>query len=287
MGWGWYGGGYYGSSLALSDGDLVVSQHLEPLNDGSGRARYYLDRLDVSNPEQPRVLPQINIPGTPIHFNAETGELLTLDYNNSIEPGKDWSECTVRGAYAYFDDTINACRVTRRTLNALVVRNDRAVRTSQLALDQTRRLGNIAVSDSRVFFTTTEFPPVMNAYGVSVGASGSAATSSEPDPTPLSPVTLETLKLENGQLLRLPSTNLREVPNYGWYGGQLYARDQRVFEIYDNRVTVVDTADGKQPATLTHEIPGYGCGSHEVSADSAYCELGQRGVEVIDMSSMR
>jgi hypothetical protein len=41
------------------------------------------------------------------------------------------------------------------------------------------------------------------------------------------------------------------------------------------------------PATLTHEIPGYGCGSLEVAADSAYCALGQRGVEVIDMSSMR
>ena len=100
-------------------------------------------------------------------------------------------------------------------------------------------------------------------------------------------MTLETLRLENGQLLRLPSTDLREVPNYGWYGGQLFARDQRVFEIYDNRVTVVDTTDGMKPATLTHEIPGYGCGSLEVAADSAYCALGQRGVEVIDMSSMR
>ncbi len=295
MGWGWYGGGYYGgyygSSLALSDGDLVVSQHLEPLNDGSGRARYYLDRLDVSNPDAPRVLPKINIPGTPIHFNAETGELITLDYNNSIEPGKDWNECTVRGAYAYFDDTIDACRVTRRTLNALVVQDDRAVRTSQLSLDQTRRLGSIAVSDSRVFFTTTDFPPIMNAYGVSggvtVGSSSSDTVSSEPTPTPLSPVTLETLRLENGQLQRLPSTDLREVPNYGYYGGQLFARDQRVFDIYDNRVTVIDTTDGMTPATLTHEIPGYGCGSLEVAADSAYCALGQRGVEVIDMSSMR
>jgi hypothetical protein len=297
LGWGWYGGGYYGgyygNSLALTDGDLVVSQHVEPLNDGSGRARYYLDRLDVSNPDAPRVLPKINIPGTPIHFNAETGELITLDYNNSIEPGKDWNECTVRGAYAYFDDTIDACRVTRRTLNALLVSNDRAVRTSQLSLDQTRRLGNIAVSDSRVFFTTTDFPPVVDSYGVATGTAtagssdSTTVSSSSAAPTPLSPVTLETLRLENGQLVRLPSTDLREVPSNGWYGGQLFARDQRVFEIYDNRVTVVDTTDGMKPATLTHEIPGYGCGSLEVAADSAYCALGQRGVEVIDMSSMR
>ncbi|HEU4582441.1 MAG TPA: beta-propeller domain-containing protein [Polyangiaceae bacterium] len=281
LGWGWYGGGYYGryygDSLALTDGDLVVSQHLEPLDDGSDRARYFLDRIDVSNPDQPRVLPKINIPGTPIHFNAETGELITLDYNNSVEPGQDWNDCGARGAYGYFDETLRACRVTRRTLNALVIRGDRAVRTSRLSLDQTRRLANIAVSDSRVFFTTTDFP-----Y-----REDPTAGMRSNDVPPLMPVTLETLRLDSGQLVRLPSRDLREMPSSGWYSGQLFARDQRVFEIYDNRVTVVDTADGRKPATLTHEIPGYGCGSLEVAADSAYCALGQRGVEVIDMSSMR
>ena len=35
MGWGWYGGGGYGNSVALTDGDLVVSQHTEPLDDDS------------------------------------------------------------------------------------------------------------------------------------------------------------------------------------------------------------------------------------------------------------
>ena len=193
LGWGWYGGGYYGgyygNSLALTDGDLVVSQHLEPLNDGSDRAHYFLDRIDVSNPDQPRVLPKINIPGTPIHFNAESGELITLDYNNSVEPGKDWNECGIRGAYGYYDEAINACRVTRRTLNALLVSENRAVRTSQLSLDQTRRLGNIAVSDSRVFFTTSDFPPLTDSYGRAVGgavdsSSSSSTDSAQPAPTP-------------------------------------------------------------------------------------------------------
>jgi hypothetical protein len=281
MAWGWYGGGYYGnSSLALTDGDLVVSQHMEPLNDGSERVRYFLDRIDVSNPDQPRVLPAINVPGSAIAFNAETGELITVDYEKSREAGRDWNDCSARGAYGYYDEARHECEVSRRTLNALVIDGDRAVRTSQLALDRSRRVGNIAVSDSRVFYTTSDFPPVFDQLAAS------SASAERIAPTPMSPVMLETLRLDGGQLVRLPSLELRETQGYG-YGGQLLARGERVFEIYDNRVTVVDTTDGMAPATLTHDIPGWGCGSLEVAADTAYCAVGQRGVEVIDMSSMR
>ena len=62
---------------------------------------------------------------------------------------------------------------------------------------------------------------------------------------------------------------------------------RRVFDIYDNRLTVVDTTDGRAPAKLTHEMPSWGCGSLEVAEDTAYCAVGQRGVEVIDMTSLR
>jgi uncharacterized secreted protein with C-terminal beta-propeller domain len=281
MAWGWYGGGYYGgaSSLALSDGDLVVSQHMEPLADGSEHVRYFLDRIDVSNPDQPRVLPAINVPGSAIHFNAETGELITVDYIKSREAGTDWNDCSARGAYGYYDEARHDCEVFRRTLNALVIDGDRALRTSQLALDRSRRVNSIAVSDSRVFYTTSDFPPVS-------GEVASISPGQQLAPLPLSAVMLETLRLDQGQLVRLPSAELREAQGYG-YGGQLFARGERVFDIYENRLTVVDTADGMTPARLTHEIPGWGCGSLEVTADTAYCAVGQRGVEVIDLSSMR
>jgi len=288
MGWGWYGGGYYGgNSVALTDGDLVVSQHVEPLTDGSDRVRYYLDRIDVSDPDHPRVLPEINVPGTAIHFNAETGELVTVDYVKTREAGTDWNDCSNRGSYGYYDEQRHDCQVFRRSLNALTIEGDRALRTSQLALDRTRRVGNIAVSDSRVFYTTTDFPPRQEPVSPSSSTSSGSSSGAAATQLPMSPVMLETLRLEDGQLVRLPSTELRQTQSNGWYGGQLFARDERVFEINDNRLTVVDTAAGMEPAILTHEMPGWGCGSLEVASDTAYCALGQRGVEVIDMSSMR
>src|SRR5690606_28964732 len=49
-GWGWYGGG---ESAQLTDGDLVVSQHAEPVPGSDREVRYYLDRIDVSDPHDP------------------------------------------------------------------------------------------------------------------------------------------------------------------------------------------------------------------------------------------
>ena len=55
----------------------------------------------------------------------------------------------------------------------------------------------------------------------------------------------------------------------------------------DNTVTVIDTVVPDAPTRLERELPIWGCQSLEVADDTAYCAAGQRGVEVIDLSSMR
>lgn len=284
-GWGGYYGRYYGGNgaVTLTDGDLVVSQHSEPVPGTTDQVKYYLDRIDVSNPQSPRMLPKINIPGTAIHFNGETGELVTVDYQTTIEPATSWEDCAARGAYAWYEQTPAQCSVTRRSINSLLIQGDRAVRQSQLYLDRSRRTGNIAVSDSRIFYTTSELP----VYENSVASSTPVRSGEAVAPPPTAPITLEALRLSGGQLTRLPSEELRRQPNNAYYYGELFARGDRAFEIYDNTVTVVDTAEPMAPARLSHEIPSWGCQSLEVSADTAYCAVGQRGVEVIDLSSMR
>jgi hypothetical protein len=280
MGWGWYGGG---SNAQLTDGDMVLSQHGEPVAGNPGQFKYYLDRIDVSDPYQPKVLPPINIPGTAIHFNGETNELVTLDYHETVETTATPEDCYTRGYYGYYREAPYQCRVTRRSINALVLEGDRAVRTSQLLLDRTRRTGNIAVSDSRIFYTTSDFPTYRPYVAAPEGAGNNP-----PAPVEMSPVMLESLRLDGGQLTRLPSYELRQLPkNDYYYYGQLYARDERLFEIFDSTVTVVDTLDPANVETLTRELPGWGCASLEVAGDAAYCAVGHRGVEVIDLSDMR
>jgi uncharacterized secreted protein with C-terminal beta-propeller domain len=276
MGWGWYGGG---GSTELTDRDIVVSQHAEPVQNDPYRVRYYLDRIDVSDPYNPQMLPQINIPGTAIHFNADTNELVTIDQQETVEAATSWEDCSARGAWGYYENSPAFCRVTRRSLNSLVLEGDRAVRKSIIELDDDRRTVSIAVSDNRIFYTTGDFPMY---YGYL-----DEAAAREGQPVEMVPITLETVELDNGELNRLPATVLRELPRNSYYYSQLYAREERVFELFDNNVTVIDTLDPEAPTRLERELPIWGCASLEVAGDTAYCAAGQRGVEVIDLSSMR
>ncbi|HWO13547.1 MAG TPA: beta-propeller domain-containing protein, partial [Polyangiaceae bacterium] len=230
MGWGWYRGG---NNAELTDGDIVVSQHAEPVEGSATQVKYYLDRIDVGDPYNPRMLPAVNIPGTAIHFNAETNELVTIDYREEITSTGNYEDCYGRGSVVYYDSTPVGCRLLHRSLNSLLIEGDRAVRHSQLELDGARVAQQIAVSDSRIFYTTLEHPQLSaNTAPVSGGGGGGgeAATAA-----PTTAVLLEGLRLERGQLMQLPSQQLRRVPrdNYYYYG-QLYARGERAFEIFDN-----------------------------------------------------
>jgi hypothetical protein len=278
MGWGWYGSG----NVQLTDGDLVVSQHSEPVPGDEYRVKYYLDRIDVSDPYHPQMLPQVNIPGSVVHFNADTSELVTVDQQHTLETAADYADCSGRGYYGYYtydESGPGDCRVVRRSINSLVLEGNRAVLQSVVPLDLERRTTNIAVSDNRIFYTTTDFPN--NRYYSVDDTTTTPAVSFQPEP-----VTLRTLTLDGGVLTPRASVPLRKLPA-GYYGGALYARDERVFEIYDNTVTVIDTLDPEAPTRLERELPLWGCGALEVAGDTAYCAAGQRGVEVIDLSSMR
>jgi hypothetical protein len=271
MAWGWYGGGgYYGGSNAITDGDLVVSQHSEPIAGQPGNVRYYLDRIDVSDPLNPVIMPKVNIPGNVVNFNADTNELVTLDYQETLESGRGYDDCYYRGAGSWYDDRIGSCRVQRRTINSLVLEGNTAVRVSRVALDQDAYTSSIAVSDSRVFYTTSEFPdPVIAANSV-----------------PVTSATLNTLRIQDGALEALAPVDLGTMPAY--YYTDLRARGDRAFELRDGELTVVDTADGEAPAVKSFELPGYSwCQALEVSGDAAYCAMGQRGVEVFDLTGMR
>jgi hypothetical protein len=278
MGWGWYGGG----NSQLTDGDLLVTQHSEPVPGDQHRVKYFLDRVDVSDPQHPRLLPQINIPGSVVHFNADTNELVTIDQQETLEATANFSDCYARGYYGYYESTPDSCRVVRRSLNSLVIEGDKAVRKSIVQLDGDRRTTSIAVSNNRIFYTTSAFPISRYYDGSAESASGQT-----PNVPKLEPVTLETLTLDGGVLTGQAPVQLRELPEGSYYYGQLYARDERVFEIYDNTVTVLDTLDPEAPTRLERELPLWGCASLEVANDTAYCAAGQRGVEVIDLSSMR
>jgi hypothetical protein len=274
-GWGWgFGGcgvdmpwGFWfpgsGSTSALVSGDLVVSQHEEDVDDGTGRVRYYLDRLDVSDPANPTLLPEINIPGQVVHFDGAEQRLVTLEAHlYSEKPALSWEQCHAQGGQSYVDYQTNVCRTYRRRANALVLEGDKARRVSLVNLDtDTRDSGSIAVSNERLFVTT---------YG------RRAYNESAPPEQRLESFAFSA----DGQFVRLRALDMDEG---GEYWGNLYARGTRAFTSSSGQLTVVDTSDKRAPSLKRHDTQGWGCSSLEVAGERAYCALGQYGVFSVDL----
>jgi uncharacterized secreted protein with C-terminal beta-propeller domain len=260
MPWGFWYPGSGQSTGALVSGDLVVSQHEESVDDGSKRVRYFLDRLDVSDPSAPKLLPQINIPGQVVHFDGEEKRLVTLEYTYSEQQGLSREKCYGQGNRAYLDEQ-SVCRIYRRRANALVLEGDSARRVSMVELDGDKRSsGSISVTNQRLFVTTH---PVRAEYS--------------PGP---SEQQLETFAFsDGGQFVRLPPL---ELEGTGYWGG-LSARDARAFMSSQGSLTVIDTADTEAPKLTRHDMQGWGCSSLEVHGDRAFCALGQFGVFSVDL----
>jgi hypothetical protein len=259
MGWGdWFPG--TGSSGALVSGDMVVSQHEEAADDGSGRVRYYLDRLDVHDPSNPTLLPEVNIPGQVVHFDGEGQRVLTLDYVASSEPGLSSQECYGLSGRRYFTDE-DGCTIYRRRANALVLEGNRARRVSMVDLDTaTRASGSIAVSSQRLFVTT--------------------GREQRWDGTEPPNVRMESFAFaKSGELTRLAPVDLDDDAQWS----SIYARDARAFISTSGRLTVVDTRNAAAPSATQLDMQGWGCDGVEVDGDVAYCALGQYGVARISL----
>jgi hypothetical protein len=265
MRWGWWFPG--SGASALVSGDIVASNHSVPLDDGTDRVRYYLDRLDVSDPEDPRLLPEINIPGQLTSFDAARGFLLTVEDGFQKVDADDWEDCTWRSSRAFFDEATGQCRLYDRLLNALVLEGNVARRVSQADLDGELVSTQLAFSADRVFVARLE-----------AGRYQYDAV----NPTPRRREVVSFSIQGNGQLGRLPSVSFGKGEPYGWWP-EMVARGTRAFLTDLNEMTVIDTSVPSAPSLKKHEMPGYYCSSLQVSGDKAYCAMNQYGVTTIDL----
>lgn len=248
-GWGWWGGFFGGSGqAALVSGDVIVSQHEVPVRDGTDRVRYYLDRLDVSDPENPVLLEPVNIPGSLLDFDVASGRIVTVDYLLEEQSARSWEECV-----GYFDG--DTCRVYRRRLNTLQLEGEVARLIDTVILDRGDQLaGNIAATKTRVFISRHDRK---SGAAMVQGFAFSARGKIEP----------------------LPEV-ITGSPD-AW--GALVARDERAFLSASGALTIVDTTDPEAPTTRTLPMGGYSCRALEVTEDTAYCALGAYGVQAFSL----
>lgn len=257
MGWGWWGyGGYYGyggDQNALVSGDIVASQHLEPLDDEDGRVRYYLDRIDVSDPRSPKLLEPVNIPGNVVGYDDADQSLVTIDYVMEKWDASSWEDCRRDGQYGYFDSEDGKCRLYQRRVNSLELVDDLAWRKGMKLIDDGFVASGIAVTDSRVFYLEVD---------------SGGGSSDEPR--------LTSLAIDGaGYLSQLPATTISTPGGYFW--GNVTGRGDRAFVTSEGSIHAVDTRGG-EPSVQEIETPGWSCQSLEVAGKEAYCAQGEYGV---------
>ncbi len=272
MEWGWYS---YDSGVTAVSGNIVASQHEESVEGDPSRVRYFLDRIDVTDPAAPVLLEPINIPGKVIHYEHDRGLLVTVeDYPETIEVA-DYTECYDHGNAQWdvdqealeandydWEKTPGTCRLWHRRLNSLVLDGDVARRVSLLELDAdesgelTRATGQVAVSNSRVFYQT--YNPVDYRDG-KVEALGYGS---------------------DGRLSKLGGVALTADR---WYG--MTARDNRAFVSDYGVLQVITSPNGEEPSSAKYELRSYSCGASalEVVGDQVFCAGDQYGVQRIDL----
>jgi len=277
MAWGWYWG--YGGGMALASGNVVASQHEENVDDGSGRVRYFLDRIDVSDPAEPRLLEPVNIPGQVVRYDDEHQRVVSVDYDPVVVPDQTAETCYQAGYGATWEynrevleknnydyaNTPGSCLRWHRRLHSLVLEGDSARRISLVELDSDvdgapRTSQQIAVSDSRIFYQRFSFD-----------ADGWNFTNPE----------LVALGYgDDGELTSLGSIE----PGLNQPYLNLAARGNRVFLSGYGKLEVV-TSGNEGLSSKVHDLRSYECSGNslEVAGDQAICAQGEFGVQLIPL----
>jgi hypothetical protein len=84
----------------LKDGDAVLFNHYER-NPSNGRVRFYVTRVDLSDPKSPQLLAKLNVPGALIHYDRDHGRALTSELIRTTFDATS-EECDGRFAYTEF-----------------------------------------------------------------------------------------------------------------------------------------------------------------------------------------
>lgn len=143
----------------LTSGSIVARSRYRRSEADPTRVRFYLDRIDISDPGKPVLLPSINIPGSVAAYDAEHGRALTVDYRQ-LEDMLTQKDCHAAHRNAFFmpnpgqpEDMTAQGTCTRIAYSfKLIAFEDETVRVlGELALDEGEAVGAVALGEDRVF----------------------------------------------------------------------------------------------------------------------------------------
>lgn len=272
-----------GHTKLVAHGSTVMLSHWEPLLDDPSKARFYLDRVDVSDPAAPALLPKVNVPGSLVSFDAQSNHLLTVDYEREVVSGVTYEECYERFGYgAMFESTelddpfpwnddVGTCSYLHRTLRLTAV--DDATSTATMldgrTLPDNMYFNQLFVGDDRVFATT-------QGYGESYDEDGNYV--------PPESLVWAIGGLRDGDLT-ITTKSLEDV----WWAYPVAADGKRLVAMaYDSyyagtSLLSIDSTNLDALEVKKHDDLPWWVQSVTIDGDRALCSLGAYGLSVVDL----
>jgi hypothetical protein len=147
-----------GSTGLLIQGDIVATSHFEASPSDPDAVRFFLDRIDISDPGDPTILEPVNVPGSLLAYDAVSERAVLVDYR-SVD-----SETTARDCYEneagwfeypsdtnYDEDTVGTCHAIRQTLRLIAIEDGEVRVLESHALARAESVANAALGDDRLF----------------------------------------------------------------------------------------------------------------------------------------
>ena len=151
-----------GYTLLQTSGPEVVLSHWQPVGGDASRVRFFLDRIDVSDPGAP-TLTSLNVPGSLLSFDAARGALITMDYRRRQSDVASPDDCYAMDWNAQFEPEDESdwyaggtCTVLERSIKRVAIDGGLAVVTDARPVAGSS-VGQIWTGDNRVFFQSYGF----------------------------------------------------------------------------------------------------------------------------------
>ncbi len=276
----------YGHTNLIADGHDIVLSHWVPDAVDPAKVRFYVDRVDVSNPSTPVVDAPVNVPGALVAVDGPSGRVLTLDYKLVEIQNVRQDDCYY--AFGYGARFIPAdpqnpdwakpgtCYGMHRTFKLCDVDAGKAALISQTDLPDGVWLGNLALGDDRVFGVQNP------SYGYGYYGQGDGARNYD------APANLDTPKLfaiggmRDGKLQQATKTL---AANEWVYTAGVLGKKAVTTGYTSPAIGVFDTTDLAAPTYgVVEQLPSW-VSNVTISGESAICSMSFWGVRTVDLSN--
>ena len=285
-----------GTGLLVSETVLATS-HYTRSPSAPERVRFFLDRVDLADAQNPVVSPPLSIPGSLLAYDAASEHAITVDYRERTLSNLTAESCYQTYGNAWFEAldargnrlsnwdygvTPGICHTVQYSLRLVNVGGAQATVVDSHVLAVGQVLGSTSLGDDRLFVSVgrggyASFPSAGLEGDVSVGGYYGGFLREN--------VSILVLGgIRSGEF----SAGRVELPRGDQWGGYipLVASGERavVSTGFRGELSVIDAADAARPSVLrTVEIAGY-AGDLDVIDGVAVVSMGQDGVQTLTVN---